>query len=102
MVLRQFSSVLRGLIAGINGYPRATGTDHYVYNHEFGIDDGSTVPSQAMDSYIESSQIDIGDGDNFAFIRRLIPDITFDGSTATSPSVDFVVKTRNFPGRIHF
>lgn len=83
---------------GINGYPRSTGTDHYTYNHEFNIDDGSTVPKQAIDSYIESSQIDIGDGDNFAFIRRLIPDITFDGSTATSPSVDFVVKTRNFPG----
>ncbi len=83
---------------GINSYPRSTGTDRYVFNHEFNVDDGSTVPSSAITSFIESSQIDIGDGDNFAFIRRLVPDITFDGSTATSPSVDFVVKTRNFPG----
>ena len=42
--------------------------------------------------------MDIGDGDNFAFIKRLIPDVTFNGSTLDAPTVDFTIKTRNFPG----
>jgi hypothetical protein len=83
---------------GINDYPLATGTDYYLYNHEFGLDDGSTNPPCAISSHIESSQIDIGDGERFAFIRRLIPDVTFGGSTATSPTATFTLKTRNFPG----
>ena len=83
---------------GINDYPLATGTDYYLYNHEFGLDDGSTNPPCAISSHIESSQIDIGDGERYAFIRRLIPDVTFGGSTATSPTATFTLKTRNFPG----
>ena len=83
---------------GINDYPLATGTDYYLYDHEFGLDDGSTNPPCAISSHIESSQIDIGDGERFAFIRRLIPDVTFGGSTATSPTATFTLKTRNFPG----
>ena len=83
---------------GINDYPLATGTDYYLYDHEYGLDDGSTNPPCAISSHIESSQIDIGDGERFAFIRRLIPDVTFGGSTATSPTATFTLKTRNFPG----
>lgn len=83
---------------GINDYPLATGTDYYLYDHEFGLDDGSTNPPSAISSHVESSQIDIGDGERFAFIRRLIPDVTFGGSTATSPTATFTLKTRNFPG----
>ena len=83
---------------GINEYPTAAGTDGYLYNHEFGCCDGSTLPNSAINSYIESSQIDIGDGDRFAFIRRLIPDLTFRGSTVESPTANFILKTRNFPG----
>ena len=51
-----------------------------------------------MESYIESSQIDVGDGERFTFLSRLIPDIKFEGSTAINPAVDFTVKTRNYPG----
>jgi len=83
---------------GIVPNPIAASADGRLYQHELGNDDGSTTPATAISAYIESSQIDIGDGENFAFIRRLIPDITFDGSTATSPAADFVLKTRNFPG----
>ena len=42
--------------------------------------------------------MDIGDGEQFAFIKRMIPDLTFRGSTAGSPSANLTVKTRNFPG----
>ena len=83
---------------GINDYPFATGTDGLLYDHEFGLDDGSTNPSSAISSHIESSQIDIGDGERFVFIKRLIPDITFTGSTTGSPATTFTLKTRNFPG----
>ena len=83
---------------GINDNPIAAGADSYLYNHENGLDDGSTDPASAITSYIESSQLDIGDGDKYVFIRRLLPDVTFDGSTATSPTAAFTLKTRNFPG----
>jgi hypothetical protein len=83
---------------GINQTPIAASTDGYLYLHESTNDDGSTLPPSAIDAHIESSQIDIADGDNFAFIRRLIPDVTFRDSTADSPQVDFTIKARNFPG----
>ena len=83
---------------GITNNPVAAGLDNYLYTHEYGLDDGSTSPASAITSYVESSQLDIGEGDKFVFIRRLVPDVTFDGSTASSPSAAFTVKTRNFPG----
>lgn len=84
---------------GLNFYPiAASTTDHHLYDHEYLYDDGSTVPPSAITTFIESSQIDIGDGNNFMFIRRLIPDVTFNGSDTDVPAVDFSLKTRNFPG----
>ena len=79
---------------GVRTYPIAAGSS-YLYNHEFGYDDDGS----AMNSFIESAAIDIGDGDQFAYIRRVIPDLTFNGSTnLSSPQATFTVKARNFPG----
>ena len=78
---------------GIRGLPQATG-GQYLYNHEIGFDDDGS----AMTSFIESSAIDVGEGDKFVSLRQVIPDITFNGSTSTNPSVSFTVKTRNNPG----
>tara|TARA_Y100000361_G_scaffold51332_1_gene44859 strand:- start:329 stop:2254 length:1926 start_codon:yes stop_codon:yes gene_type:complete len=83
---------------GIEQYPISVSTDHYVYNHENGFDDGSTEPPSALNAHIESSQFDIGDGDQFSFVHRLIPDITFRNSTNTSPSASFTLQTRAGPG----
>jgi len=83
---------------GIESNPVAAGTDHYLYQHESGLDDGSTEPASAIASYVESSQFDIGDGDQFSFINRIIPDLTFRDSTANSPKATFTLQTRNFPG----
>ena len=83
---------------GVFTRPIAASTDAYLYDHEEGFDDGSTNPASPINAYLESSQIDIGDGDSFAFIRRLIPDITFRDSTASAPSALMTLKTRNFPG----
>jgi hypothetical protein len=66
----------------------------YLYNHEIGYDDDGA----AMSSYIESSQMDMGDGEQFTLISRLIPDLTFDGSTNLDPSADFTLQARNYPG----
>ena len=79
---------------GIFDQPIAAGPNNYLYSQETGFDDDGS----ALTAYIESSQVDIGDGDQFAFIRRMIPDLTFRGSTAGSPSANITVKTRNFPG----
>jgi len=83
---------------GVNVDPIAASTDHYLYFQEIGFDDGSTSPASAITSYIESSQIDLGDGEQFAFMRRLIPDLTFRNSTASTPQATMTLKVRNFPG----
>ena len=48
-----------------------------------------------MTSFIESSAIDIGDGDKFVSLKQVIPDITFNGSTSVNPDVSFTMKSRN-------
>ena len=83
---------------GISQYPIAASTDGYLYYQEFGQDDGSQNPPVSVDSYIESSPTAMGAGDNFIFIRRLIPDVTFTGSTSDAPSVNMTLETKNFPG----
>ena len=83
---------------GIGQYPIAASIDGYLYYHEFGTDDGSVNPPAGISSYIESSQMSIGAGDNFVLLSKLIPDVTFAGSTSPSPNVDFTLETRRFPG----
>jgi hypothetical protein len=82
---------------GTRNYPIAASTDNYLYYHEVGTDDGSTSPPSAINAYIESAPIDIGDGDKFSFVRRIIPDVSFYNGT-NSPTVDFTMKTQNYPG----
>ena len=91
-----FGSLVRSawIDRGVRSFPIAAGSS-YLYNHEFGYDDDGS----AMNSFIESAAIDIGDGDKFTYIRRVIPDLTFNGSTnLSSPQATFTVKARNFPG----
>jgi len=83
---------------GVSPYPIAAALDGYLYYHEFGSDDGSDNPPTAIASYIQSSQMSIGAGDSFVFLTRLIPDITFEGSSATNPAVSMTLETRPFPG----
>mgnify|MGYP001484970417 CR=1 FL=1 len=79
---------------GTRTFPIAT-ANSLIYNHEIGYDDDGS----AMDSFIESTAIDIGDGDKFLYLRKVIPDLTFEGSTNLStPQATFTVKARNNPG----
>ena len=87
------------LDTSIRYYPQAANTtggatSGYLYSHELGVNDDE-LP---MDSYIQSSDFDLDDGDNFMLTRRMIPDISFDGSTAEAPEVTLTVRPRNFPG----
>ena len=82
---------------GVLDYPVAAAPDNYLYYHEYGNNDGSQNPPVAINSYIESAPFDIGEGDQFSFIRRIIPDITFVNSTDT-PTAAMTLKMQNFPG----
>jgi hypothetical protein len=82
-------------------FPIAAGDDGELYFHENGCDDGSTDPVTAINAYVESSDFEIADGYRFSFIRRLFPDVTFDGSDAASPSVTVTVTPREFLGQTY-
>jgi hypothetical protein len=73
------------LDSGLREYPLATTYTHNLVNHEFGNDDNETGTPAAITATITSGQFDIDDGNRFAFIWRIMPDMTFDGSTADSP-----------------
>jgi hypothetical protein len=73
-------------------------TNTLLVYHENGNDDGVVNPPIPIVSYVQSSDFDIGDGHNFGLVTRIIPDVTFDGSTVNNPSLDFSVRPRQFPG----
>jgi len=66
--------------------------------HEDGVDDGVVNPPNPIVSSVTSSDFDIGDGHNFGFVWRLIPDLTFDGSSVNGPTAMFTVLPRANPG----
>jgi hypothetical protein len=84
-------------------YPMATNYDptftsgNLIY-HEDGVDDGSVNPALPITSYIKSADFDIGDGDHFAYVWRIVPDVTFDGSTSAAPVVNMTMLPRQNPG----
>ena len=84
------------------GFPLAVSPDGYVYYQESGLNDGSADPPAPLAPYIESSVVDIGDGDQFMFATRIIPDLTFRNSTNGAPTATFTLKARNFPGGTYF
>ena len=98
-----------GCVRGVNETTAATHAayapvTYYVPNqlllHEYGIDDASISAStpDPIYAYIETADFDIQDGQNFAFVYRMLPDITFQGSTAETPSVTLTVKPRTNAG----
>ena len=81
------------LDSGIVNFPRAT-SDGFLYKHEEGFDDDG---SPMTNVFIESSDLDIGDGEQFSFLKRIIPDYKFLQDN-NNGNVNIVLKTRNFPG----
>ena len=82
---------------GVSGFPIAASPDGNIYFQENGISDGSTNPPSPLNSFVESSGIDVGDGDQFMSVKRIIPDVGFRNSTGT-PLVTFTLNARTYPG----
>lgn len=78
------------LDSGLRNYPIAATYSRNIVNHEIGLNDNETGTETALDAYISSSEFDIGDGHNFGFVWRVLPDLTFGESTNdgnTAPQV---------------
>ena len=88
------------LDTGIEDKPLATtsvSSSNYLYSHETGFNDDT----ESMDNvFVESADLDVGDGENFAFVKKVIPDIKFVSTTDTdqTPAINFVLKQRNYNG----
>ena len=80
------------LDSGLQPYPLAATLNNRLTFQENGVDDNTSGTPVGIDSYITSSQFDIGDGHTFGFVWRLIPDITFRGSSATNPQVTMTLQ----------
>ncbi len=100
-------NLLTGCVRGFNGTtasihaqydPVTLTTPNQVMFHEIGWDDNSNSIPQPIECFIETSDFDIGDGDSFAFVSRIIPDVKFLGSTSSSPSVTLTVYPHDYPG----
>lgn len=77
------------LDSGLRNYPVAatySGSTGNLVNHEFGVDDNASGTTLPIEAYITSAEFDLNDGHSFSFIWRVLPDITFTGSEAASPS----------------
>ena len=86
---------------GTSLQPIAASTDGFLYSHEDGLDDGSQTPAVPLSAYIQSSPLDLGDGEQFMFITRMIPDLTFRSSTG-APQATITLSAQNFPGGAFF
>ena len=74
------------LDSGLRDSPLAATYTLNLVDHESGVDDNQTTSTAAISAFIESSDFDIGDGDRFSLVNRVVPDVSFDGSTATNPA----------------
>ena len=76
------------LDTGLRNYPVAATYSYNLVNHESGVDDNTTGTPTAIEASITSAQFDLDDGDKFAFVWRMLPDLTFRGSTdGTTPAL---------------
>ena len=87
------------LDTSLRDYPLAATYSNNIVEHENGVDDGVSSPATAITASITSSQFDIGDGHNMAFVWRMLPDLTFSGSTGgTTPAVTMYLQGLNNSG----
>jgi hypothetical protein len=84
--------------SGLRDYPVAATYSYNLVNHEEGIDDNQTGTPTAIEAYIESAEFDIDDGEKFGFVWRMVPDLTFQGSTAGTPQVTMTMYGMNGSG----
>jgi hypothetical protein len=86
------------LDTGNRQYPLAADYNNRVLYHESSVDDVSTSVAVPIYSYVQSSDFDIGDGHNFGFVWRILPDVNFNGSNVDEPVVTMTIKPRQNSG----
>jgi len=86
------------LDSGIRQYPMAADYNSRMLFHESAVDDVAGIEPVPINAYVQSSDFDIGDGHNFGFVWRILPDINFTGSNVNQPSVTMTVKPRQNSG----
>lgn len=86
------------LDSGIRPYPMAADYNHRILYHESSVDDNATDTTLPIVAYVQSSDFDIGDGHNFGFVWRILPDVNFNGSNVDQPYVTMTVKPRQNSG----
>jgi hypothetical protein len=87
------------LDSGLRQFPMAAyPLGNKILFHEANVDDVSGLTPVPIESYIQSSDFDIGDGHNFGFVWRILPDITFNGSNVNQPSVTMTLRPRQNSG----
>jgi len=84
--------------SALRDFPTAAGYNGQLIYHEDGVNDGTTNPPSPIESYIQSADFNIGDGHNYGFVWRMIPDVTFDGSFVNNPAVTITMRPRQNPG----
>ena len=75
------------LDSGLRNYPMAATYSYNIVYHENGVDDNQTGTPTAIYAMISTAEFDIDDGHNFGFVWRILPDLTFRGSTSDNPNV---------------
>ncbi len=75
------------LDSGLRDYPLAATYSNNLVNHEQGLNNNETDTTAAISAYISSSEFDIGDGHNFGFVWRVLPDLTFENAENTPAGV---------------
>ena len=86
------------LDSGIRQYPMAADYNNRILYHESSVDDNAGETTLPIAAYVQSSDFDIGDGHNFGFVWRILPDVNFNGSNVNGPSVTMTVKPRQNSG----
>jgi hypothetical protein len=87
------------LDSGLRQFPMAAyPTGNKILFHEANVDDVSGLTPVPIEAYIQSSDFDIGDGHNFGFVWRILPDLTFNGSNVNQPYVTMTVRPRRNSG----
>jgi hypothetical protein len=86
------------LDSGIRQYPMAADYNSRMLFHESAVDDVSGLTPVPINAYVQSSDFDIGDGHNFGFVWRILPDVNFNGSNVNNPYVTMRVKPRQNSG----
>lgn len=81
------------IAADVSDFPVAATYNYNLVSHEVGVDNAQTATPAAINAYIETAEWDVGDGDSFTFIRRVLPDVTFRASTgALAPQLTMTIK----------